>query len=244
MVSSSLTDSAIKKTHSDRLFFDRYQYVLSFKLASVCCLRNTLRIHDDVAAGELIAQSFSNQQRYINQGGSWRIKDPTRIGSLEDLLDFSTKLKAHHDQVHLMVSSNYGYVYTSDLSIVRQLQQLPYITNSSVREAIVSRPRDSIELSESQYNNRSYFKDCWLSEKEKTAIANFLKNQTEVRVCPSLDKLINPRRSDSRYINLLKPDGLRLQRHHFFDHNDDSITFMLELVSPGLIRKTARILTK
>lgn len=239
MVSSSLTDSEIKKAPTDRLFFDRYQYVLSFRLASVCCLRNTLRIHDELEASKLITQSFSNQQRYINQGGSWRMKDPARVGSLEDLLDFADKLRVHHDHVHLMVSGSWGYVYTSELEIINQLQQLPYITNFKVREAVISRPRDSIALAESKYNSRSYFKECWLSEKEKTTVGNFLSSQMELRLCPSLDKIIN-RRASGAY----RSSELRLQRHHFFDHNDDAIPFMLELMSPGLIRKTARILTK
>lgn len=241
MVTSSLTDSVIKKTLTDRLFFDSYQYVLSFKLVSICCLRSTLRIIDGQDADGEIIEAFGNQQRYINQGGSWRTKRE-QMGKLEDLLDFANKLRPHQNAVHLMVSGDWGYVYTSDINIITSLQQLSYIHHLTVREAVISRPRDSIVLTDSMYNTRSYFRDRWLNEKEKNTIRNFLKNQTEIRLCPSLDKLVNPVTTvhTSRY----RTDGFRLQRHHFFDHNHDSVPFMLELVSPGLIRKTARILTK
>jgi len=133
----------------------------------------------------------------------------------------------------LVVSTNFGWVYTNDLTLIDQLRQVRCLTNKTYTQAVVNRPRNTVRLKRSTYQYRSYFHSIKLSTVEKEIIKNFFINQQEhVRTSPSFKHWLY----ESPY--------LRVQDYYFIDYTGDQWLTMLSLIRPGLIRKTQTIITK
>jgi hypothetical protein len=146
---------------------------------------------------------------------------------LHTLADVLINSKA---EFKLVVSADYGWLYTNDIALIDQLKQLRILTSKSYTEAIVDRPKNTIRLKNSTYQYRSYFKTTKLTSVQKENLLNFLSNQTgTIRVSPALVAWIN----SMHY---------RTQDYFFIDHNEESWLTMLSLVHPGLIRKTQEII--
>ena len=98
------------------------------------------------------------------------------------------------------------------------------------KQVTIDRPRDTVKLKNPKHLRRSYFNRSRLTEQEKTAIANFFKNNINtIRLSPCLrDWLGQPFKWTEPY--------------YFVDHNDDAWMVMLSLIRPGLIKKTFSII--
>lgn len=238
-----LSDNLIplSRRPGDRLFFDQYRYVVSFYLKHSSALRNMPNDIDQ--AKEYVTERLDWVTRRQNHGGNWgssRVSlgsaQKENNASLAGLLNLVALLLPNRDKMHLMVSVNWGYVYTSDLELVKNLYELPGISVKKIKEAVVDRPRDSIKISNPKFSKRSYFKDTWISMELKNTIGNYLRNQENIRISPSLMQLFTD----------AKPTTKRalLGRHHFVEYNDESILLMLGLIAPGLIRRTVAVIAK
>jgi hypothetical protein len=140
----------------------------------------------------------------------------------EVLLTTSTDFK-------LVVSANQGHVYTNDLALIDQLDQLNGLEHKSYSQANITRPRNTIQLKNPRHQFRSYFKIIKLTTEQKTHLTGFLLNQQTVRLSPALDEWI------------VGPFN-RTQDYFFVDHDEMSWLTMLGLVRPSLIRKTMQII--
>jgi len=225
----------------DRLFFDQYQYVLSFRLRSVNCLRGLGKYNDTegIKNAHLTVDSrFEHRNRVRNYGGNWAANPSGNIGqtqhNIHALLDVLTEKLSNN---HMTVTVDYAYVYSNDLDWLTKIAALPYLNFVKLREAVVDRPRDTVYLTQSEYTNRSYFRECWITAETKVVLRGFLNNQENIKLSPSLGTWIN---KDYNHNN----GRALLARHYFFDHNSDKIPFMLSLAAPKLIRCTLQVLAK
>jgi hypothetical protein len=129
----------------------------------------------------------------------------------------------------LVVSAFTGYVYTNDLPLIDRVSKLPGVLYVEYSQAVVSRPRNTIQLRDPKYQWRSYFKVGKLTTEQKAYLKNFLANQPDIRISPALTQWIN-----FKYT--------RTQDYFFIDYNEPVWLTMLSLVQPGLIRKTLEII--
>lgn len=223
----------------DRPFFDQYQYVLSFRLRNVNCLRGLNKIRDMTEAHEIVSTRFEYRNKVRNHGGNWAIPDAdvgkAQQQNLHALLD---KLIEKCENGHLTVTSDYAYVYSNDLDWLKEIAELPYLSFVKLREAVVNRPRDTVLLSNTSHTRRSYFRDCWITTETKVILRSFLNNQENIRLCSSLSTWLNKEQTGKYNGKAL------LARHYFFDHNSDAIPFMLSLAAPKIIRCTIKVLAK
>lgn len=150
----------------------------------------------------------------------------------QNLYDFADTLRNSGVEFKLVVSTDYGWVYTSDLGLIDQLASMRMLTGKKYSEAVIARPKNTIKLQNPQHQFRSYFKITKITNQQKDNLINFLNNQQpSVRISPALQDWIN-----SVYH--------RTQDYFFVDHNEMSWLTMLSLVHPGIIRKTQTIITK
>ena len=218
----------------DRLFYNRFQYCLGFYLDEATCLRELDHNKiDDVITRRKQWQEIA-QQRWINGRQNttilsrrWNEITEKTVADLHTVADVLLKNTA---DFKLVVSVHQGYVYTNDLDLLQQLNEMPELTFPTLTQAQIDRPENSVKLKKSKYKLRSYFKTLNLSSQEKDTLANFLKAQQDfVRTSPAM-------------IQWLAVPFTRTQDYYFIDHDSETWLTMLALVRPGLIRKTMQIL--
>lgn len=229
MESSRLTKRLKAVTvKKDRLFYDQYLYCFNFRMQEVSVLREGLD-HDAITRVLAYRESWN---RSPNFGGSWRsrrgkeINDDVRKGC-HALCDF---LLAQSDY-KLMLSMDWGYIYTNDLPMIESMQDLDYITPVGLKQVVVDRPRDTLIIQNSQHEMRSFFRSARLTQEQKDNLTQFLRNQDDVRMGPGLARFLKDEQK-YRYIN----------DNNFIDHNGTGILLMLNLILPRAIRKTVKLL--
>jgi hypothetical protein len=220
----------------DRLFYNRFEYCLGFYLDEVSCLRQLDHASIDNAMENRRQWREIAQQRWVNgrqKHGvilrrSWKeITEKT----VTDLHTVAEQLLTTQSEYKLVVSVNQGYVYTNDLDLIDQLSVMPELAYKTYTQAQVTRPKNTIQLQNSKYKFRTYFRNLKLPTEQKDQIMDFLHNQRDqIRIGPALD----------RWFDL--PFN-RSQEYFFVDHDTESWLTMLSLVHPGIVRKTMHIIS-
>jgi hypothetical protein len=149
--------------------------------------------------------------------------------TVKDLHTLAEALLTTLSTFKLVVSAFTGYVYTNDLTLIDRVSKSPGVSNIEYSQAVVARPKNTIQLQNPKHQWRSYFKIGKLTTEQKSHLINFLANQPEVRISPALKQWINLKFT-------------RTQDYFFVDYNTTSWLTMLSLVIPGLIRKTLQII--
>ena len=171
------------------------------------------------------------RSRNPNFGGSWRgrggeitTEHRTNCHALCDYLLTKQDYK-------LVIYNDWGYVYSSDLAMLREMEQLEYLTPASMKQVKLDIPRDSILIKSSEHEWRSYFFAGRMTAEQKESLRTFLANQTDIRIGPGLKRFL-----------------YTFQKHHyindnaFIDHNGQGIITMLGLILPKAIRKTLKLI--
>jgi hypothetical protein len=229
-----------RKKYSDRLFHNCYRYSISIEESRVSALRGTFKLDSDDDQIQSIILARLQWQLDINYGGSWRSKldDTSKIKIItqaDRLYNLYLLLKNQNSDFKFATSRNWCYIYTNDIALVSALFNSGYSVIEFV-EAVISRPLNTIKGS-GKFLKRTYLKEKMLNANTVESMASFLKNQDDIELGPSFKKWLFLEKGAGRRFNYV-------QRHYFFDHNSDSVAQMLELITPGLIRKTVEILAK
>ena len=229
---------AFKNVIKDRLFYNRFEYAVNFTLDEASSLRDLSHEEIDLTIErrkewrEIALQRWNKTNsilgsKQLNILGRRR-KDITDK-TVEDLHTLAEILLTTGSDYKLVVSVNQGHVYTNDMSLIHQLDQLDFLIQKSYTRAQINRPANTIQLKNPKHQLRSYFKITKLTDDQKTHLTGFLLNQKTVRLSPALDEWI------------VGPFN-RTQDYFFIDHDEMSWLTMLGLVRPGLIRKTQQII--
>jgi hypothetical protein len=223
-----------KTVAKDRLFYNRFEYVMSFKLDEVSCLRTLDHGNIDSMMKRRQEWREITQQRWLNAKQNTarlsRVHSPITEQTVENLHTLAETLLTTDKDFKLVVSSNQAWVYTNEPELFDILEQLPILQHKTYAQVQVNRPANTLKLKNSKYSFRSYFKFSKLTASQKDQLIDFLINQqTQVRLSPSLKIWID------------QPFN-RVQDYFFIDYKTASWTTMLALVSPGLIRKTLQII--
>lgn len=148
--------------------------------------------------------------------------------NLEDLAELLfDKLK----DLKIVFYGSWGYVYSNDLKMLKNLSKLQYIESVSRTEIVVNRPKGTVALQKSAYKFRTYFFDLLVNQDQRDSIATFLQNQQDIRLSPAL----------SKWCRNLKA-FYWIQRSFFIDHNEENFSFALQLIHPRIVRKTMPII--
>ena len=215
----------------DRLFYSQFEYCVRFYLEEVSCLRTLDHTYIDSMierriAWRSISQTMTNRPLITQLSNQSNKITETTVENLHVLADL---LLTTQTNFKLVVSAFTGYVYTNDRMLIDQVAKLPGVSYVEYTQAIVGRPRDTIQLRDPKYQWRSYFKVGKLTTEQKTHLKNFLANQPGIRISPALKNWINYKFT-------------RTQDYFFIDYNEPAWLTMLGLVLPGLIRKTLEII--
>lgn len=219
-----------KTVASDKLFYDRWQYCIHFRLDELSCLRD---LDHQVIDRRLVQQQIwrENIRRRWPQNNFVRThKDITDITSknLHQLCDLFLALP--NDSFKMVITVDWGRVYSNDLTLINSIGNLHYLSSIRYTQAKITRAKNTISQVAPKYSHRSYFKNTKLSVNEKESLEKFLTNQ-QIKISPALTEWF-------------KQPYIRTYDYFFIDHNDIQWLTMLALVQPGLIRKTLPIVAK
>ena len=232
MISRTLKFKPIVK---DRLFYDRYQYSVSFRLDEVSCLRELDHNYIDTMINRRIHYREISQQRWVNNKQStgtimsrrWKDITDSTIKHLHTVTD--TLLESKID-FKLVTSFETAWIYTNEQLLLTQIDNLDFLKRKTYTEAIIDRPKNTIKLKRLRHNHRGYFKTTKLTAMEKDQLINFFKNQQDyLRCSPALTAWL-----DQPYQGT--------QDYFFIDYDKESWLVMLALIHPGLIRKTVDLI--
>ena len=211
-----------------RLWFDRYSWAMSFQLAEA----SALRILDHNRIDRVIDVRRAWDRRVSNQPGSWWVRD--RSISDQDLVNLHSAcdvLLTIQDKIKLMLSGNRVHVYTNYRDIEQSLRKIPGISDLKIREAVDTQKATAIYLKNPQHRYRSFLRNSKITSEQFGTLSNFLNSQQDMRLGPALDYWT---KNSALY---------RTQDYFFFDHDNMSLITMLNLVIPGMIRKTLPIVS-
>lgn len=215
-----------RTVNSDRLFYDQYHYCVLFRQTELSAIRG-LQTHN-------IDQVIAMRNRWRNMSSSSKnvITDDV-VQRLHTMCKF---LQTKQDRVKIVISMDYGYLYTNDLSIVQEIQNIPWISTYDLKKVAITRARDVVVLQNPQWSQRSYFKSRRIAVDQQQKLKAFLTSRQNIKMGPGLKTWLD--KIHTRPWNNYTLD------YFFFDHNNDGELFLFQIAFPGLIRKTVPIVAK
>jgi len=142
-----------------------------------------------------------------------------------------TFLWPRKDQIKLVFSGDWGYIYSNNKDLLQQIGSKHYIHVYYIKEAVVDRPKDTILLKSSDYRFRSFLRERLWTMDDKNRMLTYLQNQPDIKIGRGLQYWL---KYETRW--------LWTRRYHYFDHNDAKIELMLQLICPGIVRTTMPII--
>lgn len=214
--------------YNDRLFYNKYRYSLEANFEEVGVLRG-LRSFDIGRIDRCIAYRKDYSRNWNKR--NWPEKYTLDLKGLAEALFALTEIKwvLYHNSI---------IVYSNELDVLTKLSQLSGMSRPYFNEAIIDRPFNSIKLKETVYKFRSYLKLHKLSPSSMDSITRILKNnRDELKPSPTFS-----------YFLIHDTDRLLKRRSwndtFFIDHVNQDIILMLNLVAPGIIKKTVDIINR
>jgi len=174
--------------------------------------------------------------RKINFGGSWANQtDKVSQGHLDKLHKLCDFFIDNDSQIKLRFIRNKCFIYTNNLELSQQLDQLNVCDEIIVSEVSISRPKNTVTSRYPGYQLRVYFKPSTITEFERENIVKFIENNVhELKMNVGMERFYDGKQSRGRY--------LRLRDYYFIDLRDQRLASVLELTCPGVIRKTVDII--
>lgn len=212
----------IKTEARDRLYYRDYQYSAQFHLPHASAIRTLSHKAIDKFAEFRSARSKMN----LWQGAV----EPEQVQRLYRVCDM---FQAFREPYKKMVYNSHVYFYTSCLEDLESVYNHPDVSHFFAAKADVCLPLDVVLLKEPKHKFRTYLKERWIPDDQTPVLRKFLLNRENLYGFTPLFK--------SR---LIAWDRFYTLNHFFIDHDDPKDLLMLELVVPGLIRKTMPIQAK
>ena len=221
----------VEVDHRSSLYYDQYKWCITINISEANCLRYLDLVQFERAIRN--AKHWSEQDRF---GANFQTWGPTKESALRETRNL---LLAETEQFKTVVSFNTVSVYTNHPDLADRLINLDNdgVRLRLVRQAVITKPAGVVQLRESQYAYRTYFRERKYGLEQLTMLANFLNSRKgTLRPCDSLIKWLKGGSGFGYHSNYSRA-------HYFVDHDHPNEGTMLSLVMPGIVRKTMPIET-
>jgi len=221
----------IESDHRSSLYYDQYEWCVTVNIAEANCLRNLEQKRFD--------QAILNAKRWCQEIVSYA-QLPSERWTYEKeqaLREARDCLLAETEPFKTVVSHNTVSLYTNHPGLADHLENHEFELRL-VRQARLTKPANVVQLRESQYAYRTYFRERRINLEQRNMLANFLNSRRDtLRVSPALDNWVN-----GKFIGYVRNHSYS-RAHYFVDHDHPNEGTMLSLVMPGMVRKTMPIQT-
>ena len=214
---------ATRNVATSQLYFGQYQYCLSFGMLHSAQMRNLMpeRILANIRWKRTRVLGYS---RYILPAD----QEETTADELA-CLKLAAELRSAASPVKRVCYWESQAIYSNDRAWLERLAKFPGMYNQLISTAVVSRPHNQIQLKQSAWAWRSYFREQRLSQLEIARLHDFFHSRGNYF-----------RLTDSFQHHLARP-RFYMQRWQFVDHHTEADVTMLTMFMPGLVRKTIPI---
>ena len=219
----------VEVDHRSSLYYDQYEWCITINISEASCLRYLGSAQFENAIRN--ARHWAEKDVWTDR--SWSVTKETALRETRDVLLTETH------PFKTVVSFNTVCIYTNRRRLADRLVKLGNdgVHLRLVREAVISKPAGVIQLQESKYAYRTYFRERKYTRDQRDILKNFLDSRRDtLRVSPALSDWVN---GNVGYILNLNYS----RSHYFVDHDHPNEGTMLSLVLPGIVRKTMPIET-
>ena len=228
-----LKESSLYKVevdHRSSLYYDQYEWCITINISEAPCLRYLDANKFESAIRN--AKYWAENDKWTDR--SWSVTKETALRETRDVLLSETA------PFKTVVSFNTVCIYTNQRRLADRLTKLGNdgVHMRLVRQAVLTRPANVVQLQESKYAYRTYLRERKYTKDQRDMLANFLQARRDtVRVSPALDEWAN-----GTFVGYVR--NLSYSRSYYFvDHDHPNEGTMLSLVMPGIVRKTMPIET-
>lgn len=213
-------------TQRSRPWFGQYHLCGKLRLKDAYALRGLDHGHIDT----IIADRRRWATVRVNHGGSWRTSAPELAVSEQQQADLHAMcdfLLSDAGDRKITLAADRLYLYTNDRMLLDRVARFPVGQLLEISSVDLKGDPDAVNLQQSAYSLRSYFRTQRVEIKILRALRSYL-DQQDLRISPGL-----------RWA--LDNDFQRLHDYYFIDYSSASIVTMMNLIQPGLIRQTLPI---
>ena len=228
-----LKESSLYKVETDdrsSLYYDQYEWCITINISEAPCLRHLGSAQFESAIRN--ARHWAENDKWTDR--AWSVTKETALRETRDVLLTETA------PFKTVVSFNTVCIYTNRRRLADRLVRLGNdgVHMHLVRQAVLTRPANVVQLQESKYAYRTYLRERKYTKDQRDMLANFLHSRRDtLRVSPALDEWAN-----STFVGYIR--NLSYSRSYYFvDHDHPNEGTMLSLVMPGIVRKTMPIET-
>jgi hypothetical protein len=209
----------IKQQTKNRLYFDKFRYSICFPLKESTCLRV---INANLELTHSKIDRDIELRKFYHRNWSDTVITKSVVDNLKTMASF---LVLNDREYKLVVYSDWVYLYVNEDSFFEDLTNLGFVKKLWINEVVVTHPADTLLFKKNPYNYRAYFRSAYSKDPDVARLYNWLKNQPEVKLSPSLEH-----KAFSGF-----------WEHHFVDFNDLKLPTMMALIRPDSLRKTYKI---
>lgn len=217
----SLLPKTVTIVEKDRLFYDKWEYCVSFFPVKECSLLTKL----DHAA--------------IDRGAAWRngyrhagdMISPGDVKKLHDICDVLLNTKIMYKTRR---EWNTLFLYMNDLTLAQEILNNTHIAKCELKQAVITKPRDVLIRVNPANKYRTYFRSRRYTVEQKNTLLNFYQNnKKDVMFGKSFRYWILGSRS------IYTSDWT--QAHFYIDHDSTAWLSMINMLLPGSTSKTLSI---
>lgn len=227
---------AIKTEKRKRLYYDRFQYAISFSQDELGLIRE-LPGAEKLQTWADRRLAFQAESPYLNTSVTLTVNIVQKLHETQNqILEFEQPLR-------FTVSFRTGWLYTNSYSDLQAMykflaaaERTGHCKILSVRSAEVTGNPNVIELQKSDYASRIYLKDRTVEPEARDQLSSWLKNNSGAA-----------KPSDGLQLWLNKPNSWRrryVQRYFYIDVKDPAYQTLFAMTFPQLFRKAMPIVTK
>jgi hypothetical protein len=204
----------------DSLYYDQYQYSVDFRLDDAGRWRRLFKNANE-----------SDLKKFVEN-----------LPEYSDVGEVAMLLAANKDAHKSIIYGSWIYVYTNNLTLLEDLASLSYYTTRTAKynRCVIDREKGVVVLGKTQHQYRTYLRGKFFDDKERERFIQFFANRPDYfRITPGLQsRLIGDAGQRFSFRNFYTNDW------NFIDHHDINDALMLNLILPGIVRKTVPIQAK
>jgi hypothetical protein len=209
---------------TSQLYFGQYQHCLSFGML----YSGQMRKLDPEKIMSNIRWKNSRNVGWFSQDRLLEEQEERTMAELA-CLELASELRSAAEPFKRVCYWQSQAIYSNDHAWLLHLSTLPGITNQLLSTAVVSLPHNQVQLKESKWAWRSYFREQRLDPGATARLRDFFHSRGDYF------------RITDTFRWRLSTSAFYLQRWQFVDHHSAADATMLTMFHPGLVRKTLPI---
>ena len=230
-----------------QLYYDRYEYCVHWSQTGIRNIGHDLdraRLH----------QTFRDWDHQPEWQSNWYnrnrdLKKPQVRQDLETVQSYLAQQREQGLDFKLVFGWNCVYIYTNDVTVSDVFQHIKNGVRLQITQVQVQGSPDIISLVKPRHSFRTYFRRREFSEQERDVLLRWVNNQQDqVHMSPALRQWLEPTHQGKKVFGLaLQWTGPRSRwssTHFYIEHDDSVYLTMLQMIKPGIIRRTLPVVKK